>query len=134
MRPRFLICSTLALSFCASLALGQYPGGSNPPAGGYHSSTGIAIGAVAAAGAGVAYLVVHNHNRGAVTGCLLPSGTESNMLLNDKKGTYTLINNDSVPLKTGDRVALRGKRIRQNSGELAFEVHGLAKDYGPCEP
>jgi hypothetical protein len=51
----------------------------------------------------------------------------------NKKSTYTLINNDSVTLKTGERVALKGKKIRQNSGELAFEVHGLAKDYGACE-
>jgi hypothetical protein len=148
MQPRFLICSTLAVSLCANLGFGQYPGGSTPPpggssqapgaynpsTGGYHSSTGIAIGAAAAAGVGIAYLVLRNHARGNVVGCLQPSDAASTTLVSDnKKSTYTLINNDSVTLKTGERVALKGKKIRQNSGELAFEVHGLAKDYGACE-
>jgi ABC-type oligopeptide transport system substrate-binding subunit len=146
MPPRFLICSLLALSLCANLARGQYPAGSTPPPGGssqapgtynpstgYHSSTGIAIGA-AAAGVGIAYLVLRKHARGNVVGCLQPADAASTTLVSDnKKSTYTLINNDSVTLKTGERVALRGKKIRQNSGELAFEVHGLAKDYGACE-
>lgn len=148
MQPRFLICSLLALSFCANLALGQYPGGSTPPpggssqapgvynpsTGGYHSSTGIAIGAAAAAGVGIAYLVLRNHARGNVVGCLQRSDAASTRLVSDnKKSIYTLINNDSVTLKTGERVALKGKKMRQSSGELAFEVHGLAKDYGACE-
>jgi hypothetical protein len=148
MQPRFLICSLLALSLCAKLAPGQYsgsstppPGGSsqapgvyNPSTGGYHSSTGIAIGAAAAAGVGIAYLVLHNHAHGTVVGCLQPSDAASTRLVSDnKKNTYTLINNDSVALQTGERVALKGKKIRQSSGELAFEVHRLAKDYGACE-
>ena len=148
MQPRFLICSMLALSLCANLARGQYPVGSTPPpggssqapgaynpsSGGYHSSTGIAIGAAAAAGVGIAYLVLHNHAHGNVVGCLQPSDAASTRSVSDnKKSTYTLINNDSVTLKTGERVALKGNKIRQNSGELAFEVHGLAKDYGACE-
>jgi hypothetical protein len=132
MRPRFLICSMLALPLCANLAFGQYSGGSGT--GGYHSSTGIAIGVAAAAGVGIAYLVLHNHAHSNVVGCLQPADAASTRLVSDnKKSTYTLINNDSVTLKTGDRVALKGKKIRQSSGELAFEVHGLAKDYGACE-
>jgi len=138
----------LALSLCANLVRGQYPVGSTPPpggssqapgtynpsTGGYHSSTGIAIGAAAAVGVGIAYLVLRNHARGNVVGCLQPADAASTTLVSDnKKSTYTLINNDSVTLKTGERVALRGKKLRQNSGELAFEVHGLAKDYGACE-
>jgi hypothetical protein len=136
MQARYLICFTVALCLYAGQARGQSgganPGGYNPGMGGYHSSTGIAIGAAAAAGVGIAYLVLHNRAPGKVVGCVESSG--STMLLSDdKKSTYTLITTDSVTLKTGERVALRGKKFRQNSGELAFEVHGLAKDYGPCD-
>jgi hypothetical protein len=135
MEARYLICITVALSFMAGQARGQSggatPGGYNPGMGGYHSSTGIAIGA-AAAGVGIAYLVLHNRATGKVVGCVESSG--STMLLSDdKNSTYTLIKTDSVTLKTGERMALKGKKIRQSSGELAFEVHGLAKDYGACE-
>jgi hypothetical protein len=136
MHARYLICITVALSLTAGQAHGQSagatPGGYNPGMGGYHSSTGIAIGAAVAAGVGIAYLVLHNRATGKVVGCVESSG--STMLLSDdKNSTYTLIKTDSVTLKTGERVALKGKTIRQSSGELAFEVRGLAKDYGACE-
>jgi hypothetical protein len=102
--------------------------------GGYHTSTGIAIGAGAAAGVGIVYLVLHNRNRGKVVGCLQSADNASETLRDDKRReTYTLINSESVPLKAGERVALRGKKISQSSGGLAFEVHGLVQDYGQCE-
>lgn len=121
---------TVALSLSAAAAFGQYPAGTS--SGGYHSSTGIAIGAGAAAGAGIGYLVLRNHNRGRVTGCL-QSADNAGTLLDDNQKTYALINPDAVPLTTGERVELRGKRIRQSSGTLAFEVHKLIKDYGQCQ-
>jgi hypothetical protein len=120
----------LALSLSAAAAFGQYPAGTSP--GGYHSSTGIAIGAGVAAGAGIGYLVLRNHNRSKVTGCV-QSADRAGSLLDDNRKTHALINPAGVPLQTGERVALRGKRIRQSSGTFAFEVQGLIKDYGPCQ-
>jgi hypothetical protein len=139
----------ILLSLCAASTFGQYPGGApqpaggapqpsggyNPSMGGYHTSTGIAIGAGAAAGVGIVYLVLHNRNRGKVVGCLQSANNASETLRDDKRReTYTLINSESVPLKAGERVALKGKKISQSSGGLAFEVHGLVTDYGQCEP
>src|ERR1700681_2010068 len=102
MHARYLICITVALSLTAGEAHGESgratPGGYNPGMGGYHSSTGIAIGAAAAAGVGIAYLVLHNRVTGKVVGCVESSG--STMLLSDdKNSTYTLIKTDSVTLK-----------------------------------
>jgi len=122
---------TIAASLTAASSFGQYPAGS-PGSGGYHSSTGIAIGAGAAAAAGIGYLVLRNHNHATVSGCL-QSADNVNMLLDSKQNTYTLINSKSVPLKAGERVELRGKKVQRNSGTLAFEVHGLVKDYGQCQ-
>jgi hypothetical protein len=100
--------------------------------GGYHSSTGIAIGAGAAAGIGIGYLVLrnHNHNHAKISGCLQASD-HAETLLDDQNNTYNLINSESVPLKSGERVELRGKRVR-SPGTLAFEVQGMVKDYGQC--
>ena len=120
----------VALSLSAAAAFGQYPAGTSP--GGYHSSTGIAIGAGAAAAAGVGYLVLRNH-LGKVSGCVQSIDHVETLLDDSQKNAYTLINLNAVPLKTGERVELRGKRIRQNSGTPAFEVHGLIKDYGQCQ-
>jgi hypothetical protein len=140
----------ILFSLCAVSTFGQYPGGAMPPPaggatpppgaynpsmGGYHAGTGIAIGAGAAAGVGILYLVMHNRHRSEVVGCLQSANNVSETLRDDNgKDTYTLINSESVPLKAGERVALKGKKVSQSSGGRAFEVHGLIKNYGPCEP
>jgi hypothetical protein len=134
MRSRWIRFAA-AVSLSAVSGFGQYPAGTpgyNPPSGGYHSSTGIAIGAGAAAAVGIGYLVLRNHNHATVSGCV-QSADSVDTLLDSKHNTYTLINSESVPLKAGERVELRGKRVQRNSGPLAFEVHGLVKDYGPCQ-
>jgi hypothetical protein len=119
------------VSLSAAYSFGQYPAGSSG-SGGYHSSTGIAIGAGAAAAAGIGYLVLRNHNHATVSGCL-QSADNVATLLDSKQNTYTLINSKSVPLKAGERVELRGKKVHRNSDALAFEVQGLVKDYGKCQ-
>jgi hypothetical protein len=134
MQSGFILRFAVALSLGTASIFGQYSGGSSQLPGGYHSSTGIAIGAGAAAGVGIGSLVLRNHNRGTVVGCLQSASNASETLLHDNKNnTYALINSDSVPLKMGERVALRGKRIQRGSGRPAFAVHGLIKDYGQCE-
>jgi hypothetical protein len=112
-----------AVSLSAASSFGQYPAGTpgyNPPSRGYHSSTGIAIGAGAAAGIGIGYLVLRNHHHATVSGCL-QSADNVDTLLDSKQNTYTLINTKSVALQAGERVELRGKKVQGNSG-LAFEV------------
>jgi hypothetical protein len=100
-------------------------------AGGYKSSTGIAIGAAAAAGVGVGYLVMHS--RAGLSGCLASRDNGQMELLGKKPGSsYVLRNDSSVSLKPGERVRLKGKKVHDGSGQNMFEVHGLAKDYGAC--
>ncbi|MDE3180684.1 MAG: hypothetical protein KGM47_13620 [Acidobacteriota bacterium] len=100
-----------------------------PPKGGYKSSTGIAIGAAAAAGVGVAYLMLHN--RKSVEGCLTESAGGTKLM--DEKGnkTYALDSGD-LNLKVGDRVKLKGKTMKSATGEPQFAARKLVKDYGPC--
>jgi hypothetical protein len=127
----------VAIFFCAASAFGQYggvgspstPGGTTSGTGyGYKSSTGIAIGAVVAAGVVVTYLIVHSHHKsGKVVGCLAGSPA-SLTLLDDKKSSYAVVNGSGAPLTTGERLALTGKKL----GGSSFEVRGVAKDYGPC--
>lgn len=122
-------------------ALAQYGGGGamggstggvyKPPKGGYSSSTGIAIGAGAAAGVGLAYLALRNH--GTMVGCVEAS-SDGPKLMNEKdKNTYALIASNDVVLAPGERVALKGKKAKDDSGKASFEVHKLVKDYGACK-
>ncbi|MGH9405596.1 MAG: hypothetical protein ACRD3D_07150 [Terriglobia bacterium] len=137
--------ATLALALClciAAAAFAQYGGGMpgvgptgsptgvyTPPKGGYKSSTGIAIGAAAAAGVGVAYLMLRNHK--SVTGCLAESasGTE---LREGKNGKSLVVDAGNLSLKTGDQVKLTGKMLKTSTGEPEFAARKLVKDYGPC--
>jgi len=128
-------------------ALAQYGGGSmggsmggsttssgsngvyTAPKGGYSSSTAIAIGTGAAAGVTLGYLALRSHR--TIVGCIEPS-RDGVKLLNEKdQNTYALVA-ANVALNPGDRVALRGKKSKDDSGKPTFEVSKLVKDYGAC--
>lgn len=121
----------------AAPAFAQYGGGGmggstgtyTAPKGGYSSSTGIIIGAAAAAGAGVGYLALRHH--GNIVGCVEPS-SEGIKLMNEKdQNTYALVATN-VSLAPGQRVALSGKKTKGDSGKPTFTVSRLVKDYGAC--
>lgn len=99
------------------------------PKGGYSSSTGIAIGAAAAAGVGITYLALRNH--GTIVGCVEPA-SDGLKLMNEKdQKTYALVATN-IGLAPGNRVSLRGKKSKSESGAPSFQVSKLVKDYGSC--
>jgi hypothetical protein len=103
------------------------------PKGGYGSSAGVAAGAAAAAGVGVAYLALRHH--GTIVGCVEPSSSSSDgiKLMNEKdKNTYALLASN-ISLAPGERVALGGKKSKDDSGKPTFQVTKLVKDYGSCK-
>jgi hypothetical protein len=133
----------LGLALAAS-AFAQYGGGGGgmgggmsgagvytPPKGGYKTSTGIAIGGAAAAGVGITYLALRNH--ATVVGCVQQS-SEGSKLMNEKdKNTYALLASNDVVLSPGERVALKGKKEKDDTGKPTFRAKKLVKDYGPCK-
>jgi hypothetical protein len=133
----------LLLAAGTGSALAQYGGGGmggtttggtyTAPKSGYGSSSGaaIGIGLGAAAGAGLAFWALHN--RPSVVGCVQRS-EHGNALLNEKDGkTYTLLPGSEVSLSPGERVALKGKKAKDESGNDSFQPVKLVKDYGACE-
>jgi hypothetical protein len=141
MARRLVTRLAVAVMVCAGCAFAQYTGGTTmpgtgsgvytAPSGGYKSSTGIAIGAAAAAGVTVGYLVMHN--RGSVSGCVASRDNGQMQLIGKNPAdTYLLRNSSSVSLQPGERVRLKGKKVHDGSGQSTFDVHALAKDYGRC--
>jgi subtilase family serine protease len=119
-------------------AFGQYGGGTmgtstsggyTPAKGGYSSSTGIAIGAGAAAGVLLAYFLLRNRN--TAVGCVEGSGSSAKLINEKDKKTYAL-NAGTLDLKPGERVKLSGKKMKSGSGESSFAAKKLVKDYGSC--
>jgi len=110
--------------------MGGTSGTYTAPKGGYGSGAGIAVGAAAAAGVGVAFLALRH--RGTIVGCVKPS-SDGIKLMNEKdKDTYALLASN-ISLAPGERVALGGKKSKDDSGKPTFQVTKLVKDYGSCK-
>lgn len=115
---------------------GQTPGGSTSTTGssggGYGSSgAAIGIGVGAAVGATVAYLALRG--RGSLKGCV-EEGAEGVMLTDENtKKTYVL-SGHSAAIKPGEHVELKGKKKKDDSGALTFQVSRLVRKNGPCSP
>ena len=135
------IAWSLVLSLTlAATAWGQYGGGMGgtgstggytPPKGGYSAGTGVAIGAAAAASVGAAYLLLRH--RGTVVGCVEPSASGTKLLDEKDKNTYALVASKDVVLAPGERVSLKGKKSKDDSGKPIFEAQRVVKDYGSCK-
>jgi len=123
----------------ASQAAAQYGGGGGTGGmGGGTTGTGYSsgsagkaagIGAGAAAGAGVLFLALHH--RGYVTGCVQPAEDGLRLVDEKKNQSYTLVPGD-VFLKAGQRVELKGQKLKNDSGAQTFEAKKLVKDLGSC--
>lgn len=101
------------------------------PKGGY-GGAGAAVGAAAGVGAGVAigYLVLRSHR--TVVGCVQPSNDGIKLMNEKDQRTYALLASN-VSLNPGERVALRGRKSKGDTGKPTFEVAKLVKDYGSCK-
>jgi hypothetical protein len=127
----------------SSQALAQYGGGGmsgtatgtgtpgyTAPSGGY-SSTGkaVGIGVGAAAGAGLLFLALHHH--GAVTGCVRPT-SDGLRLVDEKKNKTYAIAADSIALKPGELVQVKGKKSSDRDGAQSFQATKVLKSLGSC--
>ncbi|MGH7173497.1 MAG: hypothetical protein ACRELG_24715 [Gemmataceae bacterium] len=96
------------------------------PKGGYKSSTGIAIGAAAAAGLVVAYLALH---KTSMVGCVEQASDALDLTSYKNKMTYRLETNGQ-DLIAGHQARVKGKKFKE-AGNPAFRVKSF-KDLGPC--
>lgn len=140
---RNVLRTNLAIAVMVSLcglAFGQYGGGGGGGGGmtgspaytprGSYSSKGPAIAGAAAGAAALGGFFYWRHHRAKLEGCVSGDGDK---LLNDSDNTtYSLTNKQSETLKPGERLELRGKKLKNDTGEPAFEVHKVGKDYGSC--
>ena len=121
-------------------AVAQYPGGGGTgtgmtgpgytaPKGGYGSGAAIGAGVGAAAGAGVLFLALHH--RGAVTGCVRPT-SDGLRLVDEKRNKSYVIASDSVALKPGELVQVKGKKSTDHDGISSFQAKKVVKSLGTC--
>jgi hypothetical protein len=126
--------ASIALALCLLLAMPALPqsgGGQIGP------SNGEIVGIIAGVAAGltvVGVLVYHQtHKHASITGCVA-SGVEGLTLQNEKDKKAYALSGDSAALKAGERVTVKGKKVKDSSGKTSFQVEKLIKDFGGCTP
>lgn len=136
---RITVGISITALLCGPVFAQSYPGGTptttapngtyTAPAGGYSSSTGIGIGVGAAAGAGVLYLVLRH--RGLVRGCVQQANDGLSFVDDKSKQIYSLMPGDT-DVRSGERVELKGKKVKDDNGTQVFDAKKLVKNLGDC--
>jgi len=109
---------------------------SGKPIGGVTTGevVGVIVG-VAAAVTVVTVVVIHESQKErTITGCV--ESAQHGMTLKDEKDKrFYSLSGDTTGIKPGDRVTLRGKKIRPNGGDLlAWKTKKVINDFGVCQP
>ena len=105
------------------------PAAANSICGGCAAAiVGVAVGVGAAVGVGI-YLIHRDHT--SLTGCVRQ--TDKGLSLTAKDGNNYELVNPSSEVRAGERLSLRGHKIKGTSGR-AFRVDHVGRDYGACAP
>lgn len=113
-------------------AFAQYGGttgmGSSTPSYGHGAAIGIGVGAAAGGVAGIYFLT---HRSSKVSGCVVKG--DGGLLLTDDKSKRTFeLSEGTANVTSGERVELKGKIRKAESGNSRFEVKSVVKELGEC--
>jgi|ERR1700722_6081873 hypothetical protein len=100
--------------------------------------SGPVVGPIVGALAGVIVITIvvvyETRKKRAITGCTAPG--EGGIVLADEKDKHLYLLSGNVDgIKLGERMVIRGKKIKPNGGQpLSWEVKEIKKDLGLCQP
>jgi len=84
--------------------------------------------------AGVTGLILYfTVRKPAIVGCIISADGKTILVDERDKRTYALAG-DHASLKAGQRVKLKGKKMKEKGGRLTFSVKKIDHDYGACNP
>jgi hypothetical protein len=97
----------------------------------------IVIGIVAVSAALVVgtILIIHYSKKRSITGCVA-SGENGMTLTDEKDKQIYALSGDTVGVKPGDRMRLRGKKVKPKGPDkkLVWETREVSGDFGLCQP
>jgi len=138
LRMMLAIALVFGVSILAVAQYGGMPGMGTPGMPGSptytphtYSSKGPIVAGVMGAAAGGGLVYWRMHHRARLQGWV---GGDGDTLVNEKDDRTDKLTSNQETLKPGERVELKGKKIKDESGELAFEVHKMTKYLGTCVP
>lgn len=127
-------CRTLAIVVSLGMLSGcvEAQSGSQTPNWTFPDYRGAVIGAaigVAAVTGVVLYLTLH---KPSITGCTA-SENGINSVIDEKDKLHYVLSDQNLKVAAGERVKLQGKKKKDRSGTLTFQVKTLKRDYGLCQ-
>ena len=121
-----VVASLVILSCCVEAQSGsQFPDLKFPDYRG--AVIGAAVGVVAVTGI-VLYVTLH---KASITGCTA-SENGINSVIDEKDKLHYVLSDQNLKLEAGQRVKLQGKKRKDKSGNLTFQVKKIRREYGVC--
>ena len=101
-------------------------------------SSGTIVGVIVGVVAGVAVVTIvaiHHSKKRTITGCVNPGGNGMTIMDEKDRKIYAL-SGDPTGVKPGERMRLRGKKIRsaEVDGPLKWAAQKTDSDFGACRP
>lgn len=132
---RSLWCGTLILALLVIFSKQTQAQAPTKPIVSTGTIVGVIVGVVAVV-AVVTYVVIHQSTKKrTITGCVF-SGENGMSVTDEKDKRSYLLSGSTADIKTGDRVTLQGKKIKQKDAgkPLLWETKAISKDFGVCAP
>jgi len=121
-----IVVSLVILSCCVEAQSGgQFPDLKFPDYKGAVIGAAIGVGAVTGI---VLYLTLH---KPSITGCTA-SENGVNSVIDEKDKLQYVLSDVNLKVEGGRRVKLQGKKRKDKSGNLTFQVKKIKHDYGVC--
>ncbi|MFZ0661669.1 MAG: hypothetical protein WAM66_03170 [Acidobacteriaceae bacterium] len=125
-RSLILLLIPLSFLFAAPVAKADLPYSSNNA-----KNAGVIIGGLAVV-AGIGFLIYYSvHHGRSLKGCIT-SGPDGLQLVNEGDQRSYNLSGRTATIQPGDRVRVKGKKIKNAPTHRQFAVAKVSKDYGAC--
>ena len=121
-----MVVSLVILSGCVEAQSGsQFPDLKYPDYRGAVIGAAVGVGAVTGI---VLYVTLH---KASITGCTA-SEHGINSVIDEKDKLHYVLSDQNLKVEAGQRVKLQGKKRKDKSGNLTFQVKKIKREYGVC--
>lgn len=119
----------IVLIMCLAMTVPSAQAGQQVISNGQVAAAAVGAGIVIAVGVYVAYKVIKKQK--TIEGCV--ETAENPLMLTDLKDKKTyVLESESLPIKPGQHLKVKGKKSKDKSGMLHLRVKKIVKDFGSC--
>jgi hypothetical protein len=121
-----IVASLVTLSCCVEAQAWSQPNNWTFP-----NYRGAVIGAAVGVGAVTGIVLYVTLHKASITGCTA-SEHGINSVIDEKDKLHYVLSDQNLKVEAGQRVKLQGKKRKDKSGNLTFQVKKIKREYGVC--